>query len=1244
MIATHLSVAASDPHFCVQSRSWLVEARSWPTSLKAMAPHVSQAKRKAHSTAALDTCKYCKRSRNHPNPMPNKYPQETHLPMVPSRPAALGSGTLKCRPCHNYLQTCWKLKSHDELQTELARNEENQQMYNVGLHEYEQLVENNNGRAPKGGVEQLRFEESVFASSEVKFRMEAPLGVWWPVKMWEGKFQRTAEATCIHELEMDDGVRVPGVVADETHGCPTGCVKLAKEWSTRVERNTVIEGTAPELRSGQKKDSFHQARTQFAGISVVPQEAACAANGDALHFNIHKGSKLEARPSDSDASIDYLDLRISASRERAATPPATKRTDRAEHTPSTETVATPKNRQARPPKCAGTNSPAARTSPSVKKSEAAAFAQLKEQQNCRVLCGQAQELLAMCRSAEVLTVGESVIAATINKLDTRLQQKSMQHLVANRPGHVLATSQGNVKSDTLQNTGIELVSDLQLVRTHLDVVRGMVQVLHNQKLTATASMQKLVKQRMLSKEKNFTFDVAVDMEIIRKIGEVMLMEKRWMEYASLCRCQEEEAVTGIRHPVGIWMLPVPLRSTEQAKRIQEDIITRLRLDDTTANLTCMVRALSDVAITDTAISAAMGRLRVMVDASTDSDEKALKEAQTFFALPDSPLHKVITVLPLGQLLLKNVSLALDMITQDSRAAAACDSIAASLDVQLGSPTAATLEAISSFLQPCVTTHAGVQSLLCGTSAQFQHKQSQLLQEAEGFMSTAIQTVEITLHKEFHCVLQQCITVLVTLLQQEDPFDESRIKLQAALGQLTGEPCNLAKAEANHIGVSKLMTAEQKKLWNDRSLDVRHMIEDYIKLFEFLSAASWTAEKTLAGVVWASFHRSEMVRWPALLVTHISFIQRNSSDEASKNLLCEALRTFRQTLANTVVQYIVTATISSERSALAWMCQMVKSSAAWTADVIRETLATVPASVAELIAVKNKCVVAAESYVEFADTEAVKLADDWSIDALCCVPCLYETFVAQLETEDMTVDLDLCVTAITKAQAFRKMFLATSKTIKGYAGKGECLLVMKFQSYFDTNRDLPFSQLRTVIQKCEAVLQEFINEVKTIMNDPALPKTLEYLRDADKLDDAVGMKLLEMTQSRPDKRLWRRKMAWLSTVRGCPDAMCRVLDDVDMKAHVRAVACDCATAMRPVLERVAVNIAITACFQTTAHSVTRHSLLVRGQTELKGMQIDLSTVSAKLHLTLSQMCMEHGVAKPDIGASTAPQTATLGSEA
>ena len=49
-----------------------------------------------------------------------------------------------------------------------------------------------------------------------------------------------------------------------------------------------------------------------------------------------------------------------------------------------------------------------------------------------------------------------------------------------------------------------------------------------------------------------------------------------------------------------------------------------------------------------------------------------------------------------------------------------------------------------------------------------------------------------------------------------------------------------------------------------------------------------------------------------------------------------------------------------------------------------------------------------------------------------------------------------------------------------------------------------------------MLQEFTDDVNVIMHDPALPKTLEHLRDADQLDDAVGMKLLEMTQSKPDK--------------------------------------------------------------------------------------------------------------------------------
>ena len=61
-------------------------------------------------------------------------------------------------------------------------------------------------------------------------------------------------------------------------------------------------------------------------------------------------------------------------------------------------------------------------------------------------------------------------------------------------------------------------------------------------------------------------------------------------------------------------------------------------------------------------------------------------------------------------------------------------------------------------------------------------------------------------------------------------------------------------------------------------------------------------------------------------------------------------------------------------------------------------------------------VGCQSCVGFADTEAVHLADAWTNEALCCVPCIYETWVAQLEIGSFIVEWDLCVIAIEQAEA------------------------------------------------------------------------------------------------------------------------------------------------------------------------------------------------------------------------------------
>ena len=80
-------------------------------------------------------------------------------------------------------------------------------------------------------------------------------------------------------------------------------------------------------------------------------------------------------------------------------------------------------------------------------------------------------------------------------------------------------------------------------------------------------------------------------------------------------------------------------------------------------------------------------------------------------------------------------------------------------------------------------------------------------------------------------------------------------------------------------------------------------------------------------------------------------------------------------------------------------------------------------------------VGCQSYVGFADTEAVDLADDWSIEALCCVPCIYETWVAQLEIGSFIVEWDLCVIAIEQAEAVYETVSPNAKAIAMLASPG-----------------------------------------------------------------------------------------------------------------------------------------------------------------------------------------------------------------
>ena len=56
-------------------------------------------------------------------------------------------------------------------------------------------------------------------------------------------------------LEVADGSRQEGVLADKCHGNPPGTVEVAQEWSKGSRNITAMDGTEDEVRPGHKEDT-----------------------------------------------------------------------------------------------------------------------------------------------------------------------------------------------------------------------------------------------------------------------------------------------------------------------------------------------------------------------------------------------------------------------------------------------------------------------------------------------------------------------------------------------------------------------------------------------------------------------------------------------------------------------------------------------------------------------------------------------------------------------------------------------------------------------------------------------------------------------------------------------------------------------------------------------------------------------------------------------------------------------------
>ena len=100
------------------------------------------------------------------------------------------------------------------------------------------------------------------------------------------------------------GKVVAGVLRDEKHGCPTGCIRvLSSGASTLVKRKVLEDSSDEELRSGQKADTFDKMRQGYHFSSKQKRVKDGKADEGVLQFS---KPKLRLPPGDSESDNDFL--------------------------------------------------------------------------------------------------------------------------------------------------------------------------------------------------------------------------------------------------------------------------------------------------------------------------------------------------------------------------------------------------------------------------------------------------------------------------------------------------------------------------------------------------------------------------------------------------------------------------------------------------------------------------------------------------------------------------------------------------------------------------------------------------------------------------------------------------------------------------------------------------------------------------------------------------------------------------
>ena len=448
--------------------------------------------------------------------------------------------------------------------------------------------------------------------------------------------------------------------------------------------------------------------------------------------------------------------------------------------------------------------------------------QLKEIQQTLAVVTEIKDWLALAASPSIMTINESAANNILSKLESRLKKEKIKVIVAENAGYQLATAAGAITSGTLAEQRIDLVDTMQRQKPQVEAVKMMVVALSkgaaskgkDQAATTTtplpSTIETISKALADAEAVEFKFDTTIRAEIFRRTLAHCTHQRDYLLYASLMQPEDSNGMLALQHnDIGLWSIfDDEQKSAEQAKRICDDIMGFFRSEDDPKNLVSFMEALREVKLLDDTLKLEVDHLNNILPGESKTEQQ-LRAARDFFKKADvSKPHKGVTVLPLGQALLRQVAVVLDVFEKDRQAGKLAVSILACLDKPVGEPGGASQAAINSYVNGHAALYARVIMMFTGTSDQLKESHKTLQQKADAFFDEVSNKILATLLAPAYAAALDCTTAILQVLEDSAklsclaaPFK----KHQASLAKEVA--CQLAGLSAEKLSVHKFLRGD-----------------------------------------------------------------------------------------------------------------------------------------------------------------------------------------------------------------------------------------------------------------------------------------------------------------------------------------------------------------------------------------------------------------------------------------------------